>query len=187
MINQANLSFGQKIDESNGLIMPWFTHGLLDEVSKMDLSDKNILMFGSGMGDRWLAARCKSLYCVERNQEWYEKGLVEVGNHSVNNLHYIFRPCNEGSGMQDYYTEVPSGIMFDVVIVDDAYRYECILKALEMPRPLTLIVDNFMQDYVFICPAAVEALKDFDGKYFIQPDHKDHEGNPWKTAIWQLK
>lgn len=43
------LSFGQKYDD-NGLVMPWFTHGALDEIKSMDLSDKNVLMFGAGQG-----------------------------------------------------------------------------------------------------------------------------------------
>ena len=37
------LSFGQKYDD-NGLVMPWFTHGALDEIKSMDLSDKNLIV-----------------------------------------------------------------------------------------------------------------------------------------------
>jgi len=181
------LSFGQRIDPANWLIQPWLTHGALDEIASWDMSDKNILMFGSGLGNRWLAARCKHLTVIERNEEWYNKAAEENRIHNTQNITMLLRPCNEGSGQAEYYTEIPNGMEYDIVIVDDAYRYECILKALTMKRPLTLIVDNWQQDYVFICPAAVDALKEFEGKYFIQQDHKDHEGNPWQSAIWQLK
>ena len=67
------LSFGQKYDEETGLIMPWFTHGALGEIKSMDLSDKNVLMYGAGLGDAWLAKRCKSLIVIERKEDWLYK------------------------------------------------------------------------------------------------------------------
>ena len=63
-MNTDILSFGQRLDPENGLVECWFTHGALDEIKSMDLSDKNILMFGAGKGDYWLAKRCKKLYDI---------------------------------------------------------------------------------------------------------------------------
>lgn len=179
------LCFGQRIDDENGLIMPWLTHGALDAIKKMDLSDKVVWMWGSGMGDMWLAKRCKELHVVERVQEWIYKNLELTTANGVSNLFYYYRPCNEGSGAQDMYCEIPEGIRPDVIIVDDAYRYECILKALEH-SPCILIVDNWQQDYVFICPSAEVVLKDVESKIYRQHDHTNHEGNPWQTLIAQL-
>jgi hypothetical protein len=176
------LSFGQRIDPENGLIECWFTHGALDEIKKMDLSDKVVWMWGAGMGDRWLKNMCKELHIVERTHDW-------LGDQ-VGGIRYYHRPCNEGSGAQDMYCEIPEGVNPDVFIVDDAYRYECIVKVLECSKKgqkdIILIVDNWQQDYVFICPSAEEILKKYKGKFFVQPDHKDHEGHPWQTAIWEL-
>lgn len=177
------LCFGQKIDPATGYVMPWFTHGALDEIAETDWSDKVVWQWGAGLGDTWIAKKCKRLYSVERNPEWIIKAR-SIG-HSEN-IEYIHRSCNDCSGMQDYYCEIPEDIRPDIFIVDDAYRYECIVKALEY-KPCILIVDNWQQDFVFICPAAEEALKDYEGKFFIQPDHKDHEGRPWQTAIFYLK
>jgi hypothetical protein len=59
---------------------------------------------------------------------------------------------------------------------------------LTLPRPFVLIVDNWFQSYVFICPAAVELLKDFEQQIFEQADHTDNDGvNKWKTAIFYIK
>ena len=179
-----SLSFGQRIDSETDLIEPWFTHGALDKLKEMDLSDKIIWMWGAGMGDSWLAKRCKELHIVERTTLWMQSEQDLVKKNIVN-LRYYYRPCNEGSGEQESYCRIPL-LRPDVFIVDDAYRYECILKVLEY-KPCLLIVDNWQQDYVFICPAAEEALKDYKGEYFIQADHKDHEGRPWQTAIWNIK
>lgn len=180
------LSFGQKYDD-NGLIMPWLTHGALDAIKKMDLSDKIIWMWGAGMGDCWLAKRCKELHIVERVDEWIYKSQSLLAANGVFNVRYYHRPCNEGSGAQDMYCEIPEGVKPDVFLVDDAYRFECILKAIEM-KPCTLIVDNWQQSYVFMCPAADEELKDYASHIFEQADHVDNDGiNKWKTGIWELK
>ena len=51
-MTEENLSFGQRRDRDNNLIQCWFTHGALDEIMDMDLSEKNILMFGAGLGEQ---------------------------------------------------------------------------------------------------------------------------------------
>lgn len=181
-----SLSEWNRIDAETGLVQCWFSHGALDKIMEMDLSDKIVWMWGSGRGDTWLAKRCKKLYVVERRHEWvYASEELQKAN-GVTNVEYVIRSCNEGSGAQDFYCEIPEGVRPDVFIVDDVYRYECILKALEF-KPCTLIVDNWMQDYVFICPSAEEILKKYNGEIFPQLDHNNHEGNCWKTAIWYIK
>lgn len=178
------LSFGQRIDETNGLVECWFTHGALDWIKKQDWSDKIVWMFGAGRGDIWLAKRCKELHVVERNSEWIYRTQELAEANGVDNLFYHYRPCNDCSSMQDLYCEIP--IKVDVVINDDAYRYEVIEKSLTLSRPLILVVDNWMQDFVFYCPKGEELLKDFSQKIFPCTTHTDHEGNCWKTAIFQL-
>lgn len=178
------LSFGQRIDPENGFIECWFTHGALDEIKKMDLSDKVVWMFGSGMGNIWLAKRCKHLHIVERVAEWIYSSQELAAANNVTNITYYHRPCNDSSGMDEMYCDIPVSV--DVVINDDAYRYEVIEKALTLPRPLILIIDNYMQDYVFYCPKGEALLKDFKQQIFPQLDHTDHSGNCWKTAIFYL-
>lgn len=179
------LSFGQRTDETNGLVECWFTHGALDWIKQQDWSDKIVWMFGAGLGDVWLSKRCKELHVVERNAEWIYKAQELAAPNGVNNLFYYHRPCNDCSGMDKKYCEIP--IKVDVVINDDAYRFEVIEKALTLPRPLILITDNWMQDYVFLCPKGEELLKNFDQKIYPQVDHENHSGNCWKTAIHFIK
>lgn len=181
------LSFGQKTDEENGLVMAWLTHGALDEIKGMDLSDKVVFMFGSGLGDAWLAKRCKWLHVVERVEEWAFNSATNCANNGCHNVTYYHRPCNDCSGQDEMYCAIPKGVKVNVLINDDAYRYEVIEKALTLPRPLMLITDNWMQDYVFVCPKGEELLKDFEQHIYPQLDHENHEGNCWKTAIHFIK
>lgn len=183
------LSFGQRLDDS-GLVQSWFTHGALDAIMKMDLSDKNILQFGSGMGDVWLAKRCKMLLCVERKEEWLTVSQQSALMNGVENIRYFYRPCNDSSGMAEFYTEIPKEYDIDVIINDDAYRYEVCELAINYFTKVgggILIVDNWMQDYVFLSPKSEEILTPFRHEIYPQLDHRDHEGNCWKTAIFYIK
>lgn len=190
-MNIDNLSFGQRIDQENGLIECWFTHGALDEIKSMDLSDKNILMFGAGLGDAWLAKRCKRLVVIERNEEWLYKSSAIVIANCIGNIEYVWRPCNDSSGKDEYYLEMPEGFKPDVIINDDAYRYECCLMAVNYFKGNgggILISDNWKQSFVWISPKSEEVMQPFEAHIHEQFDHQDNDGiNKWKTAIHFIK
>lgn len=184
-MTEQNLSFGQRIDTESGLVECWFTWGALDWIKEQDWSDKVVWMFGAGLGDVFLAKRCKELHVVERDWSWINKCHEQKNINDVHNLTYHHRPCNDCSGMDKEYCEI--SIDVDVVINDDAYRFEVIEKALTLPRPLILVTDNWMQDYVFLCPKGEELLKDFEHNIYPCTTHTDHSGNCWKTAIHFIK
>lgn len=188
-MNTEQLSFGQRIDTENGLVECWFTHGALDEIKSMDLSDKLVVMFGAGLGDIWLAKRCKWLHVVERNNDWAASCISDKVNNGIENITYHYISVNDCCGMDKEYLAILDTIVPDVLINDDAYRFEVIEKALTLKRPLILITDNWLQDYVFYCPKGVELLKDFEHHIHSQPDHRDfeNEGCEWKTAIHFIK
>lgn len=197
----------QKIDPSNRLCFPWLTHPALEVISKWNLDGLSVLEYGAGLSTLWWADKCSDVTSIEANYEWalkvYHnalsngyKGIGEIKHESTyfplknggKRIHLVYRQCNEGDQSKiEYYCGLPVGFSPDIVVVDGILRYECILKALTLPRPLTLIIDNWQQDYVFICPAAEEALKNYEGQFYVQPDHQDHSGRPWQTAIWHLK
>jgi hypothetical protein len=187
------LSFGQRIDPENGLVELWLTHGALDWVKQQDWSGKIVWMFGAGLGDVWLSKRCKELHVVERNAEWIYKQQELAVPNGVDNLFYYHRPCNDCSGMDKEYCDIPIGV--DVIINDDAYRTEVCIVAVDyfMKRNIhghgggVLICDNWIQSYVWISPKAEETMKPFRLEVFEQADHADNDGvNKWKTAIFYV-
>jgi hypothetical protein len=188
-ITNIPLSFGQRIDPANGLVQPWFTHGALDEIERMDLSDSVIVMFGAGLGDSWLSHRCKKLYVVERNDEWLAKAKKLSDKYGNKNIEYIFRSCNDSSGAHEMYCKLPDDDV-NIIINDDAYRTEVCEMAVDYftkkPFGGILICDNWQQDFVWISEKAVEVMKPFQSHIHIQPDHEDHNGRPWQTAIFFL-
>lgn len=187
-MNNNELSFGQRIDPSNGLIEPWLTNPAMDVIKQWDLKNKEVWEWGGGMSTIWWASKCKRVITIEANNQWFQTIEGQVKHWGLKNVVLVPRNVNEGDQSRiDEYTWIPDMYRPDIVVVDGILRYECILKALTLPRPLTLIVDNWQQDYVFICPAAEEALKKYKGEFYIQPDHTNHEGHPWCTAIWHLE
>jgi len=190
MNTDIQLSFGQKIDEETNMIMPWLVHGCLDEIRTWDLKDKNILMFGAGMGDAFLSYKCKKLVVVERNMEWMQKAKEYSEQFGVG-AEYIYRPCNDSLGQADYYLEIPNDTDFDIIINDDAYRTECCQVAVDYFKKRgggILISDNWVQSFVWISPKAEEIMQPFEAHIHEQADHLDNDGvNKWKTAIHFIK
>lgn len=178
----------QKRDD-DGIVMPWFTHDCLNEIKSWDLSDKKVLEWGGGYSTIWWLMKAKQVVTIETNPNWYQT-LVDVINKRFEGPKstIFLRQIKEGDQTKiDEYTDV-SNYEPDIVVVDGILRYECIQKALSLKRPLTLIVDNWIQAFVFMCPAAEELLKDFERKIFEQSDHTDNDGiNKWKTAIFYIK
>lgn len=179
----------QRFDPTNNLVEPWLTHGALDEIKTWDLENMNILEWGSGLSTAWWADKCKHVFAIEANRDWFNQvnNLLYINNAFKTKATLVYRNVNEGDQTKvEFYTDIPAWYKPDIVVVDGVLRFECIQKALTLPRPLKLIVDNWQQDRIFICPAAEDLLKDFPGNIFLQPDHKDHEGRPWQTGIWLL-
>jgi hypothetical protein len=178
----------QRVCPKTGMVQPWLTHGFLDWADQQDWSDKTIIMFGAGLGDAWLAKKCRLLYVVERNTEWLAKAESEVQRHSLNNVKYVYRPCNDCDGKQEYYCQLIEGVDVDIIINDDAYRTEICELAVNYfkGRGGLLIADNFNQDFVWISPTAIEIMEPYKEteRVFLQPEHTNHEGRQWNTRYW---
>lgn len=198
------LCFGQKIDESLGILFPWYSHGVLDVISKWDLSDKIIMEWGMGASTLWWAKKSKLVLGVDHNLEWYHKVSSDLKANGLDekaNIGCVQTHEGDTSEQRDIYIkhyEINNKIITDnfpdfklvekinIAVVDGIHRYECAEYAVRVLKPEILIIDNHQQDYVFICPKLDELLEGVRMERFIQPDHENHEGRPWATAIFYL-
>lgn len=189
--NLSELCEFQKQDEAIGLVYPWWTHPFLEVLDKMDLSEKILLEFGCGLGTSWLRNKCKWVDSIDANDEWAAKAENVCNANVLNNGKIFSKNLMEGVQGTQYlfFDMIPYETNYDIISVDGIWRYECIEWAVAhfKNREGVLIVDNYMQDYVFICPAAEELLKNYEQKHFIQPDHTNHDGRPWQTSIFYIK
>ncbi len=160
--------------------MPWYTHGALDFLAARDYSASSVFEWGGGCSTFWWSRMAKSVYTVEAHQEWADwirKVADERGFLNISVERRWPEPLEK-------YLETPEAP--DVVIVDGSERTACVLAALKLPRPLTLIVDNWQQDDVYTDEVSERAMKPYAGHFFVQHDHSNHRGRPWQTAIWEL-
>ena len=191
MFNPPKIGEWQWMDESVGLIFPWLTLPALEVIQSWDLTDKNVFEYGGGHSTKWWAAKALHVTTIERNKEYVTWIMEDLHRLNLPGVRMIESDACEGieSGRDWYVNAVDllPMLRYNIVVVDDIFRYECIVKALTLPRPVILIVDNWQQDFVFICQAAEDLMKEYDGHFYTQPDHTNHEGRPWTTAIFYLK
>ncbi len=182
-------------DPATGCVFPWFTHGFLEVLKTWDLSEKTILEYGGGKSTPWWATKALFVVCVEANAEYVQSITEDLSNRNLlSKAMVLSRISNEGTtdpAKVDYYINAPDGILipkgYDIVIVDGIMRHECMMKGVEILEKTggILIADNWQQDG-FVCPASEELMKSYVGRKYIQPDHTDHDGNPWCTAYWEI-
>lgn len=190
MFNPPKVAEWQWLDESCGLWFPWYTLPCLEEISKWDLKDKIVWEFGGGNSTLWWAKKCKHVYTVESNWQWWDYVYKKSEELGIHNLDCELREINEGDQVrkEEYTRALFKYPNPDIVIVDGILRNECLEVGIEVlgNKGGHIIADNFMQSFVWISPAAVELMKPYDTKYFKQEDHQDHDGSPWQTATFTI-
>ncbi|GAB4401195.1 MAG: hypothetical protein OHK0053_23590 [Microscillaceae bacterium] len=103
------------LDKENNPL-PWFTYPAIEYLSQLDLSQKDVLEWGSGNSSLFFAKRVKSIVSIESDKNWFE----EISKQKYDNQEIIFSEI-------DNYEEQPKFLnkRFDVVIIDGKKRYEC--------------------------------------------------------------
>lgn len=187
----TGLSDFQRFDPTNNLVEPWLTHPALDIIKGWDLSDKKVLEWGAGLSTAWWANKCERVMAIEANLQWFNdvnKLLKE--DHNFTNVDLFYRNVHEGDQTKiDFYTDIPAWFKPDIIVVDGVLRNECLIKAIEVLSKNNggyVIADNVYQDYVWLSPASLEIMKPYNPILYVQPDHTNHEGNPWKTGIFYV-
>lgn len=185
------LCFGQRIDPELGILEPWYTNPAMDRIKKWPLHNQVdvVMEWGGGASTLWWAKKVKSVYSVDHSADWVMKVCDMFSDNKIDNAVIKYVPTYEGdqSSTRDEYVHQYKNIKPTICIVDGVHRYECAEAAVKYYKPTVLIIDNHQQDYVFMCPALDELLKGVKMERFIQPNHTDHSGNPWATAIFYLK
>jgi hypothetical protein len=176
------LSSGQRCDPATGEVLPWYTPLALNEIQNWDLRRKTILEWGGGCSTLWWASRCCQVFTVETSAEWIAWISAQARAKSICNLTLVHRPPPISP---EEYTALPTGCAPDIVVIDGAARLSCLAKSLTLPRPLTIIFDNWQQQNAFVSPKAEALMRPFVGVSYpeLRPPYIKH---PWQTAIWEL-
>lgn len=179
-----------QIMDVDGLVYPWWTHPFLDVLKTWELHDKNWLEFGGGRSSAWLRKKCAWVDTIEANIEWGKQVEADCNNNKLNNGRICVADLFDGVQEQKkyFFDLIPDDKQYDIISVDGIWRYECLEWALKHfgSRKGIIIADNWQQDYVWISPPAEELMSKYKIKIYIQPNHTNHEGKPWKTVYWVI-
>ena len=173
---------GQRLDPFTGEIQPWYTHSALDEIQEWDLLDRTVLEWGGGSSTLWWARRTRCVFTIDHSSRWCRWISAQALKRSIKNITVLHRPL---ATCIDDYAQIPKGCVPNITIIDGAMRLECLTQALTLPRPVTIIFDNWQQENAFISIEAETLMRPFLGVSYAQPNPAP-EQNPWQTAVWHL-
>lgn len=183
----------QYMDERCGLVYPWFSKPMLDVLSTWDLKDKRVFEYGGGHSTVWWSRHAKEVVTVECDLFWIfaieeELRAADFFKEVHNSLLHRAVIPNEVELKSKYVNaiyEEPGE--FDIIVVDGSYRDECVAAALTKIKDGGIIIcDNYQQDYVWDAIMGSRLLDPWKANIFVQPDHTNHEGRPWKTGYWVI-
>ena len=152
--------------------IPWYTYPAIEYFKRLDFEDKTIFEYGCGNSSLFWANRVKRIISVESDKEWYHKILKEKSRNQEIIL---------AKDKDEYIKSINKfGLMFDVIIVDGLYRYDCVLTSIDyLKRDGMIILDN--SDWF---PKSSECLRQ---KNLIQIDFSGFgpvNNYTWSTSIF---
>lgn len=142
MLNILEKDFGHKksyitkkaLDKDNKPL-PWFTFSAIEFIQSLDLSNIDVLEYGSGIGSAYWAKKSKSITSIESDPEWFKK----VNKKTTKNQKILLMKTKS-----DYVDAIKKQKKsFGMVIVDGIHRYDCTKAVISVVKPDTVIVlDN---------------------------------------------
>ncbi len=152
--HRRSLELGVGVD-LNERPLPIYTYPAIEYLRQFDYSTYRILEWGSGNSTRWWAERCESVVAVEDDEKWVEFLTANLPTNVevlAADTVEVYVQC---FGDQED--------LFEVIIIDGNYRFECIRQApAYLKEAGMIIVDN--SDYH---PESARFLRERD---FIQLD-----------------
>lgn len=132
----GNQSYKSKAPKTHaGEALPWYTYPAIAYLSQLDFSQSVIFEYGAGNSSTFWAKRAKAVVSVEGDRDWYETIRAELAANQT----LLF--CTDRIPYAQ--TIRASGQLFDLIIIDAQWRYDCAIEALPCLRPGGLIIlDN---------------------------------------------
>ena len=182
----------QFLDNEIQMLYPHFTMPFLQCMARWSFADKDIFEWGSGHSTAWFAMKCRSIRSVEEDATWAND--VEIYTTSRDNRTAIFSikhiPLNVGEVPMSspYVMEIyKAKKLYDIIIVDGAYRDACFAAALNCIKDGGIIIcDNWKQELVWESSVAERLANPFYREIYLQPDHAPNYEERWKTAWFKI-
>lgn len=120
--------------DAEGKPLPWFTYPAIEYLSQLDLGNFKILEWGIGNSSLFFSGKCKEIFSIEHNEDWF----TLIKNELPANAHAFLVT-------EDQYLQKPKelNIDFDLIIVDGIQREGCLNVAMDILKENGIIIfDN---------------------------------------------
>jgi predicted O-methyltransferase YrrM len=120
--------------------LPWITFSATREILKRITPASAMFEFGGGNSTLYWARRVASVCVTEDNDGWLELLRKKLESEQIRNVQ-----LNHGASPASYAGSIAAWPrdFFDVVVVDGAYRRDCVKQAIAHVKPGgLLVVDN---------------------------------------------
>ncbi len=120
-----------------GEIMPMYTYPCYEYIKSIDWSFANVFEFGCGYSSVWWDQNDANVYGVDSDKKWIDKVKSDAYSHG----HF---EINLANNVEDYITSLyQHNIKYDVIVIDGAYRYDCVQPSLDcLADDGMIILDN---------------------------------------------
>lgn len=131
--------------------MPWLTPEAIDYLDKTLKKSDTVLEVGTGGSTLFFARRCRKVFAVETNHDWFAKMQKVVEERGLDYVTYIFAPSQMGVE-----AAIESRLLGDITIasVDSVHGFDrsAFLRSVLANRGAslkTLILDNYGEQVLF--------------------------------------
>ena len=161
----------RRIDETIGVVFPWYTWPCLDALATWDVSSWDVFEYGVGYSTSWWRCKAASVTGVDHDPSWAAR----------------FRAACCPDKESFLRAPLATGRLYDCIVIDGepvVWRDECTEYALQCLKPGgTIIIDNWRQASVDLAqwPRTEALLQSVPSTVYAHPGHRD-----WKTAVWTL-
>lgn len=160
--------------DASGEPIPWYTYPAIEYLSSFNFKSCDVFEFGSGNSSLYWAGRAQSVCSVEDNQEWFE-----VVSKTKRNNQVILHRDDEASYVNSI---LEQGKLFEIIVVDGNWRYECVVEAIKSLKDGGMIVlDNSDRKIEKECAKIIRA------QGFIQIDFSGFgpiNNYSWTTSVF---
>ena len=120
--------------DAQGNPIPWFTYPAIDYLFQLNLQNRVVFEWGSGASSEYFSKKCKNIYSVEHDKEWYEQ-VKEL--NLKNQLLRFAKGKKYIDSISTFHTN------FDIIIIDGILRDECVRKSVKYLKDSgVIILDN---------------------------------------------
>lgn len=162
------------------LAIPWLTFDAIRAISPVVGPGCRIFEYGSGHSTLYWRKLAATVVSVENNEDWYNY-LIRALGPEPDGITVILAAHEE-----DYVTAISrygSSDLFDIVLVDGAYRRDCIRTAIDHVKPGgLLVVDNTDWHWFRTTP-----IGEIPGNWTktVYPGFAPMLGHETETSIWR--